>query len=193
MGAPTSLIDAPERPRAGLRRRLAGILPAPSSPRPWYERVEAWSGVAVLAACCLFLFFQQQPHLLLRDTTTAGGDTGAHVWWPAYLRDHLLPHWRLAGWTKDFYAGFPAGQFYFPLPALLIVVLDVVLPYNVAFKLVTALGPIILPIGAYVFGRGLRFPRPAPAAMAVAATAFLFFKGAPGSSARATSQAFNQR
>ena len=27
----------------------------------------------------------------------------------------------VAGWSPDFYAGFPAGQFYFPLPALLIV------------------------------------------------------------------------
>lgn len=193
MGAPTSLIEAPEHGRAGLRRRLVGILPTADPERPWYQRVEAWSGLAVLAACCLFLLFQQQPHLLLRNTTTAGGDTGAHVWWPAYLRDHLLPQWRLAGWSPDFYAGFPAGQFYFPLPALLIVALDVVLPYNIAFKLVTALGPILLPVGAYGFGRGLRFPRPAPAAMAVASTAFLFFKGRPGSSTEATSEAFNQR
>ena len=33
---------------------------------------------------------------------------GAHVWGPAYLRDHLLPHGRLTGWTPDWYAGFPA-------------------------------------------------------------------------------------
>jgi len=193
VGAPTSLIEALDHGRAGLRRRLAAILPATDPARPWYERLEAWIGLAVVAACGLFLLFQQQPHLLLRDTTTAGGDTGAHVWWPAYLRDHLLPHWRLAGWSPAFYAGFPAGQFYFPLPALLVVALDVVLPYNIAFKLVTALGPILLPVGAYGFGRGLRFPRPAPAAMAVAATAFLFFKGRPGTSTEATSQAFNQR
>ncbi len=151
-------------------------------------RIETWTGIGVVAVCCLFVLLQEQPHLLLRDTTAAGGDTGAHVWWPAYLRDHLLPHWRLAGWTPDFYAGFPAGQFYFPLPALLIVALDLVLPYNVAFKLVTALGPVALPAGAYVFGRGLRAPRPAPALMAVAATAFLFFRGDD-----AHGHAFNQR
>ena len=75
---------------------------------------------------------------------STGGDTGAHVWFPDYLSDHLLP-WRVAGWSHDFYAGFPAGQFYFPFPALLIVLLDVVLPYNIAFKLVTALGPVALP------------------------------------------------
>jgi hypothetical protein len=179
MGAATSLLDAPA-PRSGRRTRTR-------STTPWYLRVEAWTGLGVVALCCLFVLLQEQPHLLLRDTTAAGGDTGAHVWWPAYLRDHLLP-WRLAGWTPDFYAGFPAGQFYFPLPALLIVALDVVVPYNVAFKLVTALGPVALPAGAYVFGRGLRAPKPAPALMAVAATAFLFFRGDD-----AHGHAFNQR
>ena len=62
---------------------------------------------------------------------------GAHVWTPAFLRDHLLPHGRLTGWAPDWYGGFPALTFYFPLPSLMIVLADLVLPYNVAFKLVT--------------------------------------------------------
>ena len=49
---------------------------------------------------------------------------GAHVWGPAYLRDHLLPHGQVAGWTGDWYAGFPAYQFYMVLPSLLIVLLN---------------------------------------------------------------------
>ena len=60
-----------------------------------------------------------QPDLLLANTTPAGGDMGAHVWGPAYLRDHLLPHGRLTGWTPDWYAGFPAYQFYMVVPSLL--------------------------------------------------------------------------
>ena len=45
------------------------------------------------------------------DTTPAGGDMGAHVWGPAYLRDVLLPSGRLSGWTADWYAGFfPPGD-----------------------------------------------------------------------------------
>jgi len=155
--------------------------------RPWWERLDFWAGLLVVAACCAFVFFELEPSLLFRNTTPSGGDTAAHVWWPAYLRDHLLP-WRLAGWAPSFYAGFPAGQFYFPLPALLIVALDIVLPYNVAFKLVTAMGPILLPVGAYIFGRGLRAPRPVPAAFAVAMVAFLFFNGDPVNE----SVAFNQ-
>ncbi len=151
-------------------------------------RINLWAGLLVVAACCAFIFKQLEPSLLFRNTTASGGDTAAHVWWPAYLRDHLLP-FRLAGWSPDFYGGFPAGQFYFPLPALLIVGLDVVIPYNIAFNLITALGPLLLPVGAYIFGRGLRAPNPAPAGFAVAMTSLLFFTGDPID----TSIAFNQR
>jgi hypothetical protein len=166
----------------------------PRDRRPWWRGVddlERWIGLFVLAACVAFVFVELRPDLLLRDTTPTGGDTAAHVWWPAYLRDHLLP-WRIAGWSPDFYGGFPAGQFYFPVPALLIVALDVVLPYNVAFKLGTAAGAVLLPVGAYVFARGIRAPRPSPALLAIAATAFLFFTGDPGSGAAAENIAFNQ-
>lgn len=159
---------------------------------PWWDQLEAWAGVGVVAACCLFVLFQLQPDLLLRNTTPAGGDTGAHVWLPAYLRDHLLPEGRIAGWAPDWYAGFPAGQFYFPFPALLVVFLDVVVPYNIAFKLVTALGAVGLPAAAYLFGRGLRAPKPAPALFALGATIFLFFKGNPGTGVEATRVAGNQ-
>jgi len=167
---------------------------APRPRRPWWTpipRLDQWIGLFVLAACVAFVFVELRPDLLLRDTTATGGDMAAHVWWPAYLRDHLLP-WRLAGWSPDFYAGFPAGQFYFPVPALLIVAFDVVLPYNVAFKLGTVAGPVLLPVGAYVFARGIRAPRPTPALLAVAATAFLFFTGDPGTGAAAESVSFNQ-
>src|SRR5829696_705527 len=168
---------------------------SPTTPHPvqWWDRLETWVGVGVVVACCAFVLFQLHPELLLRNTTTTGGDTGAHVWWPAFLRDHLLPQGRIAGWAPDWYGGFPAGQFYFPLPALLIVTLDTLVPYNIAFKLVTALGAIALPAAAYVFGRGLRAPSPAPALFAVGATIFLFFKGDPGTGTEATQIAGNQR
>ena len=168
---------------------------APSTARrrpPWWDQLETWVGVGVVAACCLFVLFQLQPDLLLRNTTPTGGDTGAHVWWPAYLRDTLLPHGRIAGWAPDWYTGFPAGQFYFPLPALLIVAIDTILPYSVAFKLITALGAVALPAAAYAFGRGLRAPSPAPALFAVGATVFLFFKGDPGTDPGSTGIAGNQ-
>ncbi|MGE3620133.1 MAG: hypothetical protein AB7L84_06690, partial [Acidimicrobiia bacterium] len=63
---------------------------------------------AVVLACAAFVFFQLHPRLILSAAVPAGGDMGAHVWGPAYLRDHLLPDLRVSGWTPDWYAGFPA-------------------------------------------------------------------------------------
>jgi hypothetical protein len=71
---------------------------------PWWatlEGLDRWVGLFVLAACVAFVFVELRPDLLFRNTTATGGDTAAHVWWPAYLRDHLLP-WRLSGWSPDF-------------------------------------------------------------------------------------------
>lgn len=115
--------------------------------------------------------------LLFENTTPNGGDTGAHVWWPAFMRDHVFPNLRLSGWAQDWYAGFPVGHFYFPLPALLIVGLDLAMPYNVAFKLVTALGPVTLPAAAYYFARSLRTPWPAAPLFAAVTLPYLFFTG----------------
>ena len=139
--------------------------------------VQRWVGLAATAACALYVWFTLQPDLIFDSTTANGGDTGAHVWWPAYLRDHILPKWRLTGWAPDWYAGFPAGHFYFPLPSLLVVVLDLFLPYNVAFKLVTAIGPVALPAAAYAFARGIGARWPGPPLFAVATLPFVFFTG----------------
>ena len=130
--------------------------------------------VLVLAASVLFILSQLQPRLLLANTTPSGGDMGAHVWGPAYLRDHLLPHGRISGWTPDWYAGFPWLTFYFPLPSILIVGLSVLLPYGVAFKLVTVLGLLTLPVAAWVFGRLTDLPEPGPLCMGVATVPFVF-------------------
>ncbi|GIT01162.1 MAG: hypothetical protein CM1200mP26_28740 [Acidimicrobiales bacterium] len=51
--------------------------------------------------------------------------SGRRVWGPAFLRDELLPHFRLTGWTPDWYAGFPAYHFYMVVPILLVVAVDV--------------------------------------------------------------------
>ena len=47
------------------------------------------------------------------------------MWGPAFLRDELLPQFRLTGWTPDWYAGFPAYHFYMVVPMLLVVAVDV--------------------------------------------------------------------
>ena len=110
--------------------------------------------------------------LVFDNTTPTGGDFGAHVWGPAYLRDHLLPSFRLNGWTMDWYGGMPAYRFYMVLPAMAIVLVNVVLPYGAAMKLVSVLGLVTLPVCCWAFGRLARFRWPMPELFAFAGLAF---------------------
>ena len=144
-----------------------------------WARPTPWSIVTflVVASAVLFVFAQLSPSLLTLNTTPAGGDMGAHVATPAYLRDHLLPHWRLTGWSQDWYGGTPMLVFYFPLPMLGIVLLDLVLPYGIAFKLISVSGLIALPIAAWAFGHLAGMRRPGPACLAVATVPYLFNRG----------------
>src|SRR4051794_19170989 len=108
-------------PRRTTAPRAPVRLPRPSLPaqRPSPEDLITFG---VVAAAAIFVFSQLHPSLIFANTTPAGGDMGAHVWGPAYMRDHLLPNFRLSGWAPSWYDGFPAFQFYFPLPSLLIVI-----------------------------------------------------------------------
>jgi 6-pyruvoyl-tetrahydropterin synthase related domain len=126
---------ATDEPPAGGPSAPTLSPPAFEIGEPTAEATEAWRDaqrrrvrtivdVVVVAACVVFTLWHLQPDLLLSDSTPAGGDMGAHVWGPAYLRDHLLPNGQVAGWTGAWYAGFPAYQFYMVLPSLLIVWLD---------------------------------------------------------------------
>jgi hypothetical protein len=105
---------------------IAGSVDDPASARLDERRhtLRTVVDVLVVAACVVFALWHLQPDLLLSDSTPAGGDMGAHVWGPAYLRDHLLPNGQVAGWTGDWYAGFPAYQFYMVVPSLMIVLLN---------------------------------------------------------------------
>lgn len=86
---------------------------------------------AVVAVTVAFVVINLRPWLWFDDTTPTGGDLGAHVWAPAYLRDVLIPELRLTGWTHDWYAGFPAFAFYMVIPSLLVVIVDVGLGLSV--------------------------------------------------------------
>jgi hypothetical protein len=150
-----------------------------SWPRLSWHRPTPWSIVTLLvvASAALFVFVQLSPSLLTLNTTPAGGDMGAHVATPAYLRDHLLPHGRLTGWSQDWYAGTPMLVFYFPLPMLAVVLLDLLLPYGVAFKLISVSGLVALPIAAWAFGKLAGMRRPGPACLAAATVPYLFNRG----------------
>lgn len=117
--------------------------------------------------------FSPSRDLVLDNTTPTGGDMGAHVWAPAFLRDHFLPNFQLSGWSMDWYGGLPLYRFYMVIPALAIVALDVILPYGVAFKLVAISGLVLFPISCWAFGRLAKFRHPIPELFAVAGLCFL--------------------
>jgi hypothetical protein len=176
-------VDLEERPAAvdldDVDDEVGPAATRPRGPRGWWFDVlhapaESWLGALVVLGCCTFVLLQLHPDLIFAKTTPAGGDMGAHVWGPAYIRDDLLPHGRLTGWSPDWYAGFPAFQFYMLPPALLVVLLDVVLPYGIALKVVTVLGLVTMPLAAYVMGRLMRLPFPGPPLLAVATVPFIF-------------------
>ena len=170
--------------------------PPPATVRAGDERSEKALALGLLAAATLiiviamsgvvrsvgvvdgFPFFNMElgsPSLLIANTPT-GGDMGAHVWLPQYLQDTLLPDGRFFGWSMDWYAGFPALYFYFPLPALTTVLLNAVLPYGVAFKLVTMAGLAALPWAAYYLLRSLGFARVVAAIAGAFASMYVFME-----------------
>src|SRR4051794_21462971 len=90
-GAPSPVEVAPSGRPPGATGGGAGVGPG-GPPRGWGWRRRGPGGVApgvVITAGLALVLAALHPDLLLADTTPAGGDMGAHVWGPAFLRDHL--------------------------------------------------------------------------------------------------------
>ncbi len=120
-------------------------------------------------------FVDDNRDLIFDDTTPTGGDMGAHVWAPAFLRDHLLPSGQISGWSMDWYGGLPLYRFYMVIPALAIVALDAIpfVAYGVAFKIVAMSGLITFPASCWAFGRLAGFRHPIPELFAFGGLCFL--------------------
>jgi len=103
----------------------------------------------VFAAVYGFLLSYLQPSFLLLNTIVTGGDTPSHYAAAHYLINTLLPTGKVMGWVQGNYAGFPLFQFYFPLPFLIAALLQLVIPLEIAFKVVTVLGTFLLPVCTY--------------------------------------------
>ncbi len=143
------------------------------------KSISSWSAQQVISALVisgstLILFLTLHPELIFANNTPTGGDMGAHVYGPAFLRDFLLPHFRLTGWSNDWYAGFPMYRFYMLIPALLVVAVDLVVPYGVALKIIAVIGILTLPLCAWLFGKFSRMLFPIPEVLALATVVFLY-------------------
>jgi hypothetical protein len=169
----------------GLGSRIVGRImrrPVAWWNRPWtgerVVRLLVTTSVLVTTTVVMMLVVHLNPlspssDLVFDRTTPTGGDMGAHVWAPAFLRDHFLTNFQISGWSMDWYAGIPLYRFYMVVPALAIVALDVVLPYGVAFKLIAVSGLVTFPLACWAFGRLAAFRHPIPELFAVASLCFL--------------------
>ncbi len=123
-----------------------------------------------------FLFTHFKPDLVFSDTTISGGDTGSHNYLFYYMKHGILPDLKLTGWSPDWYLGFPAFQFYFPLPYALGAILSNFIGINPAAKIITLLGIFLLPVAAYFSMNTMKFEEPAPSIAAFLSLVFLFIE-----------------
>ena len=127
----------------------------------------------VIVALIYVVLYSLHPNLLFSSSLITGGDTGAHLALPAYLRSQG-DLFNLTPWYPGWFAGMPAYTYYFVLPDYFATLASYVIGFAVAFKLATILGSVLMPISAYVMGRLFRAPRPVPIALAAATLPFLF-------------------
>jgi hypothetical protein len=195
---PTDPVEAPTVPESDVAASEAATRGAVSTffervagrvlrrPLNWWNepwptdrvvRVLVTSSALVVTTAIMMWIVHLNPigadNLVFTDTTPTGGDMGAHVWAPAFLRDHFLPNFQLSGWSMDWYAGLPLYRFYMVVPALAIVAHDVVLPYGIAFKIIAIAGLVTFPFVCWAFGRLANFRHPIPELFAFAGLCFL--------------------
>jgi 6-pyruvoyl-tetrahydropterin synthase related domain len=141
----------------------------------WVQRV-----LTVLTFGAIYVVLLKTLHwnLILTGTTAAGGDMGSHHYVATFLREELLPRGRVTGWAPGWFGGIPMLTFYFPIPYVLIALLTLPLGDQVAFKLVTVLGILLLPVTCWAAFRVLRLREPAPLLAACGACVFLFMSQA---------------
>ena len=163
--------DAPDAPDAPTATPPAED--PPESPDARRATLAATTVNFVLAYATILWHFR--PSLLFRRTLATGGDMGSHHYISKAF-DEFFP-FALGGWASGWFAGMPMTEFYFPLPYLLIWIVENVFGYEVAFKLVTVLGIFALPAVAYLLFKLLDAPRIVAALAPAGAIAFLWIEG----------------
>ena len=132
--------------------------------------------LSVMVFIFIFLLSYFKPELILSKTTISGGDTGSHNYLVYYLRDYLLPHGKIVGWSPGWYAGIPMFNFYFPLSYLLMVSLGYLIPIQISVKIITVLGTFLMPVATFASMKLMRFKFPMPIIAAIFTLPFLFME-----------------
>ncbi|MFZ3048966.1 MAG: 6-pyruvoyl-tetrahydropterin synthase-related protein [Desulfatirhabdiaceae bacterium] len=141
------------------------------------ERCRFWVDGILMVLILGFILCFFDLHHLFSKTISAGGDTASHYYTAQYLRDYLLPKFKISGWCPGNLAGFPMLQNYFPLPFVLMALGSWIIPLQIAFKIVSVLGIFLLPVCTYGMFRYMKQPFPIPIVGAGLSLLFLFNQG----------------
>lgn len=141
-----------------------------------YEKREYIINALVILCTWAFMLTYFRPELLLSMTTTSGGDTASHYYPAYYLKNYLLPHKKIIGWSPGWYAGIPMFHYYFPMAYILMTFLSYIIPLQIAFKLVTVLGTFLLPPFVLISLRIMGFKFPIPVIGCMFTLPFLFME-----------------
>jgi len=137
---------------------------------------ESIINTAVIICIIGFLFTYFKPNLLFSNTTISAGDTVGHFYGVYYMNKYLIPHWKIIGWSQDWFLGFPAFQFYFPLAFFIGGLLGYLIALPISFKIITVLGTFLLPICTFFSFKLMKFKFPIPAIAASMVLIFLFLE-----------------
>jgi hypothetical protein len=154
---------------AGWRRRDGAV-----------QDTSIWSNLAdqALALGPSLFLASQFPWDAILSATTAGGGDMASLYYPTKLMaEEILPSGQVTGWTMGNYAGFPMLHFYSTLPFAAIALLGQIFPMQETFKVVTLIGPLMLPVAAAYLFRKLDYGRGAAAIAATSVLPFLLQQG----------------
>lgn len=134
---------------------------------PWFI------SIIILLLLYIFLFAQIPWNLVFKDTMISGGDTGSHNY-IVYKLKSIFP--TIKTWTHDWYGGFPFLYFYPPLMFVIAVLLSFVMKLNIAFKITTLLGTLMLPVCVYLGLRFMNYKKYIPEIGALGSILFLFLE-----------------
>jgi len=139
-----------------------------------YTKVIRFLAILLIFACLYGFLLKNIPwNLVFSSTTISGGDTGSHNYVVWYSHE-IFP--KLKWWSPDWYAGFPFLYFYPPLLYYLNDILSFIIPLNIAFKIITLLGTLLLPLAVYLCLYFLDLQFPIPSLGAVLSLGYLFLE-----------------
>lgn len=161
-GGAVELSHTTEDETRGVLNKARGFYNWMRASRETLARPNIIQKLVLLAVGTGFFLYTVGPGAILNTNHPIEGDQVSQNWWLWKFSQKfygLFTGGNLFGWTDDFGAGQPFGYFYFPLPAIIYSLLQLIVGGAVAAKLIQ-LGSILLVVfGVYKSGKVLNSGR----------------------------------